>query len=129
LRARIAKAGTEFVTTAFDWDRAVRRMEEILAPGAIAGTIRRDAGVRAGRREGRRASEPRREVRELSLELGEAPRQASRSSRSDCADEAMCSAGADLRRFRGRVSTGTSSWPISLSKTDADFPGLVRRKL
>jgi glycosyltransferase involved in cell wall biosynthesis len=37
LRARIAKAGTEFVTTAFDWDRAVRRMEEILAPGAIAG--------------------------------------------------------------------------------------------
>ena len=37
LRARIAKAGAAFVTTAFDWDRAVRRMEEILAAGAVAG--------------------------------------------------------------------------------------------
>jgi glycosyltransferase involved in cell wall biosynthesis len=30
LRARVARAGTAFVTTAFDWPRAVRRMEEIL---------------------------------------------------------------------------------------------------
>jgi len=37
LRARLAAAGAAFVTTAFDWDRAVRRMEEILAAGAVAG--------------------------------------------------------------------------------------------
>ena len=37
LRARIAKTGSAWVTTAFDWDRAVRRMEEILAAGAVAG--------------------------------------------------------------------------------------------
>jgi glycosyltransferase involved in cell wall biosynthesis len=29
LRARVARAGAAFVTTAFDWGRAVRRMEEI----------------------------------------------------------------------------------------------------
>jgi glycosyltransferase involved in cell wall biosynthesis len=29
LRARIAAAGSAFVRTAFDWDRAVRRLEEI----------------------------------------------------------------------------------------------------
>jgi len=37
LRARIAKTGSAWVTTAFDWDRAVRRMEAILAAGAVAG--------------------------------------------------------------------------------------------
>jgi len=37
LRGRIAKGGAAFVTTAFDWGRAVRRMEEILAAGAAAG--------------------------------------------------------------------------------------------
>jgi glycosyltransferase involved in cell wall biosynthesis len=37
LRARIAKAGAAFVTTVFDWDRAVRRMEGILGAGAVAG--------------------------------------------------------------------------------------------
>jgi glycosyltransferase involved in cell wall biosynthesis len=30
LRARVARAGSAFVTTTFDWGRAVRRMEEIL---------------------------------------------------------------------------------------------------
>ena len=30
LRVRLAAAGLRFVTTAFDWDRAVRRLEEIL---------------------------------------------------------------------------------------------------
>ena len=30
LRARLASAGAAFITTAFDWDRAVRRMEELL---------------------------------------------------------------------------------------------------
>lgn len=30
LRARVAAAGRELITTAFDWDRAVRRMEAIL---------------------------------------------------------------------------------------------------
>ena len=29
LRARLAAAGMRFVTTAFSWDRAVRRLEEI----------------------------------------------------------------------------------------------------
>src|SRR5258705_1815083 len=36
LRARVARAGATFVT-AFDWERAVRRMEELLAAGAGAG--------------------------------------------------------------------------------------------
>jgi glycosyltransferase involved in cell wall biosynthesis len=31
LRERLAAAGTAFVTTAFDWDRAVARMESLLA--------------------------------------------------------------------------------------------------
>ncbi|PYN39585.1 MAG: hypothetical protein DMD98_00120 [Candidatus Rokuibacteriota bacterium] len=33
LRARLAAAGRRFVTTAFSWDRAVRRLEEILGDG------------------------------------------------------------------------------------------------
>jgi glycosyltransferase involved in cell wall biosynthesis len=33
LRARLAAAGMRFVTTAFGWDRAVRRLEEILGDG------------------------------------------------------------------------------------------------
>ncbi len=32
LRERVAAAGTAFVTTAFDWDRAVLRMESLLTP-------------------------------------------------------------------------------------------------
>jgi glycosyltransferase involved in cell wall biosynthesis len=38
LRERLATAGAAFVTTTFGWDRAVRRMEEIL--GAAAGATR-----------------------------------------------------------------------------------------
>jgi glycosyltransferase involved in cell wall biosynthesis len=36
LRARLATAGRAFVTTAFDWDRAVGRLETLLASPAVA---------------------------------------------------------------------------------------------
>jgi glycosyltransferase involved in cell wall biosynthesis len=36
LRGRLAAAGTAFVTPAFDWERAVMRLEELLASGAPA---------------------------------------------------------------------------------------------
>jgi len=36
LRARLAAAGSARVTTAFDWDRAVQRLEARLAAGARA---------------------------------------------------------------------------------------------
>jgi glycosyltransferase involved in cell wall biosynthesis len=36
LRARIAAAGTAFVTTAFDWERAVTRLEALLEGAAVA---------------------------------------------------------------------------------------------
>jgi glycosyltransferase involved in cell wall biosynthesis len=36
LRARIAAAGRAFVTTAFDWDRAVARLEALLEAGRTA---------------------------------------------------------------------------------------------
>ncbi|HEX5815081.1 MAG TPA: glycosyltransferase family 4 protein [Methylomirabilota bacterium] len=35
LRARIAAAGTAFVTTAFDWDRAVARLERLFAVASV----------------------------------------------------------------------------------------------
>jgi glycosyltransferase involved in cell wall biosynthesis len=35
LRARIAAAGTAFVTTAFDWDRAVARLEGLFAAASV----------------------------------------------------------------------------------------------
>jgi len=36
VRARIAAAGTALVTTAFDWDRAVARLEQVFAAGGVA---------------------------------------------------------------------------------------------
>ena len=36
LRARLATAGRAFVTTAFDWDRAVGRLEALFASSALA---------------------------------------------------------------------------------------------
>jgi glycosyltransferase involved in cell wall biosynthesis len=35
LRARIAAAGTAYVTTAFDWDRAVARLERLFAAASV----------------------------------------------------------------------------------------------